>query len=481
MPEILAVDIGTSRIKCALFDENGRMSHLLSRRLDRASAPNLQKAEVWTETAAALLRELTALPDCPKIDAVALTGNMHALLGVDSCGVPVAPAVLWSDNSAALESDMLNRRYGQSLLDKFGNSSIPVFTLPKILRMKKVEPEQYGCTCKFLQSKDFIAFFLTGHFITDPSDASGTLLMELESGNWSEELLDDLELDPEKLPDILPSASVCGKITPEAARQTGLTAGIPVVTGCGDLASAAVGGGVNDETLSLTLGTAGQLLASGEPGQGKHLAGSLFVFAHADPERELYLGSVPAGGFSFEWLARMHNLTVDGFFREAEKSSPERDLPVFLPYLLGRGAPYMDYAADGAWRHLKASHTLADLCLGAVFGTLCPLRQCADLFEQLIGPRPNLMLQALACREKAVREAAGGLFRQNKFLPENSEASLLGAAVTGMVALKHFGGFPEAGAAMVRGTECGMPSDSRAQNYYAAFRELLEPQSDKTF
>ena len=81
MPEILAVDIGTSRIKCALFDENGRMSHLLSRRLDRASSPNLQNAEVWTETAAALLRELTALPDCPKIDAVALTGNMHALLG----------------------------------------------------------------------------------------------------------------------------------------------------------------------------------------------------------------------------------------------------------------------------------------------------------------------------------------------------------------------------------------------------------------
>ena len=195
MPEILAVDIGTSRIKCALFDENGHMSHLLGRRLDRASSPNLQNAEVWTETAASLLRELTALPDCPKIDAVALTGNMHALLGVDSCGVPVAPAVLWSDNSAALESDMLNRRYGQSLLDKFGNSSIPVFTLPKILRMKKVEPEQYDRTCKFLQSKDFIAFFLTGHFITDPSDASGTLLMELESGNWSEELLDDLELD----------------------------------------------------------------------------------------------------------------------------------------------------------------------------------------------------------------------------------------------------------------------------------------------
>ena len=471
MPNIIAIDIGTSRIKCAFFDEKGLMRNLLSRRLARAASPNLQDALVWSRTTASLLRELTAGQNLPA-DAVAVTGNMHALLSVDADGLPLAPAVLWSDNSASEESDFLNRRYGETLYEKFGNSSIPVFTLPKILRMKKESPALYEQTNKFLQSKDFISYFLTGHFVTDPSDASGTLLMELENSNWSDELLDDLELDSEKLPDILPSASICGKVTSEAAQQTGLREGTPVITGSGDLSSAAIGGGVNDETLSLTLGTAGQLLGSGAPGCGRKLAGKLFVFAHADPERELYLGSVPSGGFSFEWLARMHNLSVDDFFQLAEKSDLNAELPLFLPYLLGRGAPYMDYNANGAWLHLKASHTLSDLCLGAIFGTLCPLRQCADLLEKLAGARPKLMLQALATREKPVRECAAKLFLQQKYLPENSEASLLGAAVIAMTALGVYPSVSEAGKAMVRGNVLAdAGQDASASKLYARFLE----------
>ncbi len=470
MPNLVAVDIGTSRIKCAFFDEKGAMNRLRSRRLARAASPNLQDALVWSRTTDELLRELTAGLELP-VDAVVLTGNMHALLGVDPDGIPLAPAVLWSDNSSTEESDLLNLRYGKALYEKFGNGSIPVFTLPKILRMKKHSPGLYGRINKFLQSKDFVSYSLTGHFVTDPSDASGTLLMELENAAWSDELLDDLELDGEKLPDILPSASLCGKVTADAARRTGLREGTPVVTGSGDLSSAALGGGVNDETLSLTLGTAGQLLGSGARGEGRKLAGKLFVFAHADPERELYLGSVPSGGFSFEWLARMHQLSVDDFFRQAEKTELNENLPLFLPYLLGRGAPYMDYESNGAWLHLKASHTLPDLCLGAIFGTLCPLRQCADLLEDLTGPRPNLMLQALASREKPVRECAGKLFLQQKFLPENSEASLLGAAVIGMAALGVYPSVSEAGA-MVRG-QAAEPSglNATAAKLYIRFLE----------
>ncbi len=471
MPNLVAIDIGTSRIKCAFFDEKGNMSRLLSRRLARTASPNLQDVLVWSATTDELLRELTA-GQSPAVDAVVLTGNMHALLGVDPDGIPLTPAILWSDNSSKEESDFLNLRYGNALYDKFGNCSIPVFTLPKILRMKKQSPGLYARINKFLQSKDFISYSLTGHFVTDPTDASGTLLMELATSSWSEELLDDLELDSEKLPDILPSASFCGKVTAEAAQRTGLREGTPVVTGSGDLSSAALGGGVNDETLSLTLGTAGQLLGSGEHGAGRKLAGKLFVFAHADPERELYLGSVPSGGFSFEWLARIHHLSVDDFFRQAEKADFNENLPLFLPYLLGRGAPYMDYEPNGAWLHLKASHTLPDLCLGAIFGTLCPLRQCTDMLEALTGPRPNLVLQALASREKPVRECAGKLFTQQKFFPENSEASLLGAAVVGMTALGVYPSISEAGKNMVRG-QAAEPSglNSTAARLYARFRE----------
>lgn len=136
MARIVSIDIGTSRIKVALFDETGNMNSLLSRRLDRAASPDTQDAVQWFDVTASLLRKLNSA--CPETaDAVVLTGNMHALLGVDRDGSPVAPAQLWSDNSAQEESDQLNALFHDALLERFGNASIPVFTLPKIMRMKK--------------------------------------------------------------------------------------------------------------------------------------------------------------------------------------------------------------------------------------------------------------------------------------------------------------------------------------------------------
>ena len=129
MSKILSIDIGTSRVKCALFDEAGAMSGLESLRLKRTESPDLQNAEEWFAVVCKLVKVSIAKAG-DDVEAVALTGNMHALLGVDATGRPVAPARLWSDNRAQRESDELNERFGKLLLEKFGNSSIPVFTLP---------------------------------------------------------------------------------------------------------------------------------------------------------------------------------------------------------------------------------------------------------------------------------------------------------------------------------------------------------------
>ena len=468
--KIIAVDIGTSRIKAACFDELGNMSCLHSLRLDRADSPCTQNAEQWFSVSAQLLREVTAELQTPP-DAVVLTGNMHALLGIDGAGNPVAPAVLWSDNSAQAEADELNANYGRKIVDSFGNKAIPVFTLPKIMRMKKTHPELYARTQTFMQSKDFLAFRLTGKRVTEPTDASGVLGMDLVSTRWDGAFLRDLGLDQNKFPEIIPSASICGYITTEAAEQTGLPQGTPVVTGSGDLASAAVGSGVDRNTVSLTLGTAGQLLAAGDKGGGRKLAEKLFIFAHPDPQCELYLGSVPSGGFSFEWFAKLHHISMEQFFELAASVSLSDTLPIFLPYILGRGAPYMDYSPSGAWFGLSATHTLAELCRATVFGALCPLRQCTDLLEELSGKRENIILQALACREDAVRSTACSLFQQKKFIAANSEASLSGAAIIGFTAMQEYADIKTASANMILKEETVSPADHTAQIHYRKFLE----------
>lgn len=471
MTSIIAVDIGTTRIKCARFDAQGHMSCLRQYSLPRAASPNRQDATVWRSTAEAFLRE--AAHEGP-IDAIAVTGNMHAMLPVNADGTPLVDAWLWSDNASTTETETLNRTCRQDILNATCNVPAPVFTLPKILRFRRECPQLYNQTAAFLQSKEVVIHALTGLFVTDPVDASGSLLFDIRNNTWNSALLRELKLDADKLPQLHPSASVCGTVSREAAARLCLRSGTPVVTGCGDLASAAVGSGVSLSRMSLTLGTAGQLLAAGKHGDGKALAKRLFVFAHADPALELFLGSVPSGGFSFEWLASLHNIPITRFFDEAESACLTAQSPLFFPYLLGRGAPYMDYTPCAAWQGLAASQTRPELFAAAVFGTLCPLRQCADLLESLSHPRSDIVLQALAARQQAVQNTAAALFNhRGLLLPSVTEASLAGIAVIAAVAIGEYPSFADATAAMLHFTHAPTPTTNNALTIDALYARFL--------
>ena len=477
MPHILAIDIGTSRVKAALIDAQGNLCGLESRSVSRSDSPDTQSAEEWYALAAECVQLLLA-KNSIKPDAVSLTGNMHALLCIDAQGNPLAPAELWCSNTAVAESDELNARFGKEILARTGNPVTPVFTLPKLLRMKKQSPGMYKKTAVFLQVKDYIAYRLTGKMVSDGTDSSGTLLYRLDTLQWDTELAAELDIDSSKLPEVLPSASVCGNVSATANSETALPAGTPVVIGSGDLASAALGAGTDTETLSLTLGTAGQLLAVGERGNYSALAGKLFAFVHADPSVDLYLGSVPGGGFSFEWLSNnMFHCAITDYFKTAEESKAET-LPVFMPYLLGRGAPYMDYTPCAAWHEISAHHTSADLMTGGIYGVLSALRQSCDLLEELIHPFRKTVMQSLANRENSVRRCANALWNkwQNE-VPLNPEASLLGAAIIGTVAMKIHPSYSTARKQMIH-TQALAGADSadinRAENYYRRYRKYAD-------
>ena len=467
--KIIACDIGTSRVKASVIDHEGSFISLVSERIDRTASPDTQSADEWYSILCRLLKQL----DTSGAEAIAVTGNMHALLGVDSSLQCVAPAVLWTSNTASSESAFLEAEYGKDILSMFGNPPTPVFTLPKIMHMKKHCPSLYNRTRFFLQSKDFIVCRLTGRAVTDSSDASGTLLAVPSERRWNGEFARELGIDVLKLPPVLRSDEAAGTVTRKSASETGLREGLPVIAGCGDLASAAIGSGVDSETFSLTLGTAGQLLAAGAHGEGEKLRGKLFVFDHADPGRELYLGSVPAGGMSLEWLSKMMNMTMEEFFSEAEKAVLSSETPLCYPYIAGRGAPYMDYRHNGTWKGLSMAHGRSDICLGAICGAIFPLKQCACLMESLQHERAGVVLHSLACRETAVRRAACAVFGQEKLIPLQTEASLLGAAVTVFKALGVYSSFTEAQKCMIRMRNANAPSTPEAEKLYGKWIENL--------
>ena len=173
----------------------------------------------------------------------------------------------------------------------------------------------------------------------------------------------------------------------------------------------------------------------------------------------------------------MFHCSITDYFKTAEGSKAET-LPVFMPYLLGRGAPYMDYTPCAAWHEISAHHTSADLMTGGIYGVLSALRQSCDLLEELIHPFRKTVMQSLANRESSVRRCANALWNkwQNE-VPLNPEASLLGAAMIGAVAMKIHPTYAVARKQMIHTqTLAGAdPADIvRAENYYRRYRKYAD-------
>lgn len=246
MAYLIGVDLGTSGTKTALFDERGR--RIASRTVEYPlSQPKNgwaeQEPEHWWKAACETIRAVIAESgvDADAIKGVGLSGQMHGLVMLDAAGQVLRPAILWCDGRTGEECREITERVGrQRLIDITANPALTGFTAGKILWVRKHEPENYERCRHILLPKDYLRYKLTGEFATEVSDASGMNLLDVPKRQWSQEILDALEMDRALLGRMYESCEVTGEVTAEAARLTGLKEGTPVAGGAGDNAAAAM-------------------------------------------------------------------------------------------------------------------------------------------------------------------------------------------------------------------------------------------------
>ena len=200
------------------------------------------------------------------MQAVGLTGQMHGLVALDDREEILRPAILWNDQRTAAECDAIREIVGRErLIAITGNDALPGFTAPKLLWLRRHEPEVWTAIAHVLLPKDFVRLRLTGEHAVDRADGSGTMLFDLAARDWSTEIVDELGIQRRWLPQTFEGPTVTGTITEAAASATGLRAGTPVIAGGGDQAAAAVGvGSVMPGVSSLSLGTSGVLFTTTE-------------------------------------------------------------------------------------------------------------------------------------------------------------------------------------------------------------------------
>ncbi len=363
-PLFLGIDAGTSSVKIVVADSRAILAATdepLHPRQPRPSWSEDDAEQWWDAVAAGLDRLAAASPDLfGRIRGIGLSGQMHAALLLDAADRPVRPAILWNDGRSAVEAAELARR--ADLCHTGGVTPMPGFTGPKILWLRRHEPEVLDRTRHLLLPKDYLRLKLTGERITDVSDAAGTWFLDQARRDWSPEALEACGVDVAWLPGLVESTVVAGRLRPEQASRWGLKPGIPVAGGGGDTAVGGVGiGAVTEGSGFVSLGTSGQVfLATSEarpdPDRITH------AFCHALPELWYSMAAMLNGASPLVSVARWTGRPdVATLLAETEAAYVGPSRLLALPYLFGERTPHNDPDVRGALIGLTGSTGPADI------------------------------------------------------------------------------------------------------------------------
>jgi xylulokinase len=377
------LDVGTSGVKALAIDADGAV-------IARAEAgyplstPRPGWAEQdpsdWWAATESVLAQLRAAAGAPT--GIGLSGQMHGLVALDATGDVLRPAILWNDQRTALECAEIEQSIGlERLISLTGNRALTGFTAPKLLWLRRHEPELYARIARVALPKDYVRLRLCGEHATDVSDASGTLLLDVARRRWSEDVLSALGLDETWLPQVMESPTVSG-LTPE---------GVPVAAGGGDQAAGALGVGVDQPgPVSVVLGTSGVVFAALERFAADPQA-RVHAFCHAVPGAWHAMGVMLSAAGSLRWL---RDVTAPGvpyeqLIAQANAWPAGTEGLLFLPYLAGERTPHADPDARGAFAGLSVRHDRGALVRAVLEGVAFALRDSLELICEL-GGTPEL-------------------------------------------------------------------------------------------
>jgi xylulokinase len=434
---LIGLDVGTTGAKAVAITPDGELmasaeeSYPLS--MPRAGWSE-QDPEDWWQAGERALGKLGVEPG-----RVGLSGQMHGLVCLDERGEVLRPAILWNDQRTGEECAEIEALVGlERLVSLTGNRALPGFTAPKLLWLRRNEPDVYARIRRIVLPKDYVRLRLTGEWAIDVADASGTLLFDVANRRWSEEVLAALEVPAGWLPPVSESTQIAG---------------------AGDQQAAALGVGVLEPgTVSVVLGTSGVVLAPLDE-YAHDPEGRVHAFCHALPETWEAMGVMLNAAGSLQWFrdTLAPGLSFDELTAEAAGRSPRADGLTFLPYLQGERTPHADPEARGAFTGLARHHDRGALVRALLEGVAYGLRDSLEL------------LHGLGVDARAGRASGGGA---NSRLWLEIVASALGLPLE-LTTLEEGSAF---GAALLAGVADGVFADAHdAVSACVRVRDTVEP------
>lgn len=427
----LGIDLGTSSVKALVLDPAGQPLGI-----GRSSAPVTAPRPGWSEsdpldwweaTCQAVREAISTVGSRPV--AVGLSGQMHGVVLCDARAHPTRPAVLWPD-LRAVEQLKAYRALPAEMLARLANPLSPGMAGPMLRWVAAHEPAAITTARWALQPKDWLRLRLTGTAYGEPSDASGTLLYDVLGDDWDTEAMASLGLDPRLLPPLVPSGSVAGTLTADAAADLGLDADIPVAAGAADTAAAAVGTGlVVAGSTQLTVGTGGQLVTpqsrpAPAPDDGVQ------VHRTATSSGWYALAATLNAGLALDRVRHLLGVDWSSLYASADEPFADDD-PIFLPHLVGERTPHLEPRLRGGWLDIGVGHDRSALLQAALEGVAFALREALDVLPGSTGP---LRMAGGGSAAAAWRQLLADVLDRELHASDVTDASARGAALLAIVA-----------------------------------------------
>ncbi len=352
MTTCIGLDIGTSAVKGVIIGTRQQVlataMESLTNERPRAGWSEQHPEQWWLAACRVLTTLRLASPkEFRSVQSIGLSGQMHALAALDAHDAPLRPAILWNDARATAECDALS-----AAMPELGNIggviAMPGFPAPKLLWLRRHEPENFARIRRLVLAKDYVRLKLTGEAATDMADAAGTLWLDQATRNWSPDLMAASGADPGWLPRLLEGNAVSGRLRPAVAAELGLDPNTVMAAGAGDAAAGGIGiGFVNAGDAYLSLGTSAQLFVTTDTYRPQPET-LIHAFAHGLPERWCQIAAMLNGASPLSMLASVLGRTdIETLLAGAATRYRGPGRLLFLPYLAGERTPHNDANARG--------------------------------------------------------------------------------------------------------------------------------------
>ena len=464
----IGLDLGTSGLKGLLVDRLGNVikesneSYPVHYPRDGWSEQN---PEDWTLATRKILKTLSQGVE-GDVKGISIGGQMHGLVILDEQDNVIRPAILWNDGRTQKQTDYLNDVIGKERLSALtANIAFAGFTAPKILWMKENEPENFAKIAKIMLPKDYVAYILTGVHSCDYSDASGTLLLDVEHKCWSKDMCKICSVKEEWLPRLYESYEVTGKVL----KEFGLPNAV-FVAGAGDNAAAAIGTGtVKNGSCNISLGTSGTVFISGDT-FSVDKKNALHAFAHANGKWHLMGCILSAASANKWWLEDI--LKTNDYAGAIKDVSLGENSVYFLPYLMGERSPHNDVNARGAFLGMRANTTREEMNLAVLEGVAFALRDCVEVARSSGIVVSKTTICGGGARSEVWKKIIANVLNAEVVSLETEQGPSYGAVILAMVGTGEYATVKEATDRIVKEKSSVLPEKDLTEKYEAKYQKF---------